>query len=126
MGRPITREMRSVDLHLSKGGVHGELRFIGLRFNLSRSSRGVITVEIKSTENALRASDRNPTASVLRHFITHAMSLHLSRRSAIQRPILNGNDSHPMRFIRAVDRGFNGNWTVTPNLPYKLRWSSRL
>ena len=74
---PITRGFTTIDLHLSDGGVHGEIRFIGLSFNLNHRSRGVIKVEIKSTKNASRESDRDPAASVLMHFITHGMWLHL-------------------------------------------------
>ena len=29
VGRPITREIRAVDLHLSEGGVRGEIGFTG-------------------------------------------------------------------------------------------------
>ena len=36
-------------------------------------------IEIKLTENASRASDRDPTASVFMRFITHATWLHLER-----------------------------------------------
>ena len=83
-------------------------------------------VEIKLRENASRVYDCNPTISVLMHFITHATCLHLGGRLAIQRLQLNGNDLHPMRFIKAVYRELNGDWTVTPKSPYKLRCSSRL
>ena len=83
-------------------------------------------VEIKSTKNASRVSDRDPTASILMRVIVHATWLHLKRRSAIQQPRLNGNDLHPMCFVRAVDRRLNGDQTVTHKLSYKLRCSSRL
>ena len=83
-------------------------------------------IEIKSAKNTSRESVRDPMASVLMRFITHATWLHLSGRSAIQWLRLNGNDLHPMRFIRAVDCRLNGDRTVTPKSPYKLRCSSRL
>ena len=83
-------------------------------------------VEIKLTENASRASDCDPTTSVLMRFITHATWLHLGGRSTIQRLRLNGKNSHPMHFIKAVDLEFNGDRMVTPKSPNKLRCSSRL
>ena len=83
-------------------------------------------VEIKSTENASRESDLDPTTYVLMRFITHATWLHLTRRSAIQPPRLNSKDSHSMRFIKAIYRGLNRDWTVTLKFPYKLRCYSRL
>ena len=49
---------------------------------------------IKPTQNASRSSDRDPTTGVLMHFITHATWLYLMRPIVIQRPRLNGNDSH--------------------------------
>ena len=88
--------------------------------------RTIIAAEIKPMKNASRAYDHDPTSSVLMHFITNATWLHLGARSAIQRLRLNGNDLHPMCFIRAVDHGFNEERTVTPKSPYKLRCSSRL
>ena len=48
----------------------------------------------KPSQNASRSSDRNPTASVLMRFITHAMWLHLMHPIVIQRPRLNSNDSY--------------------------------
>ena len=83
-------------------------------------------VEIKPTKNASRASDRDPTTSILMRFITHAMWLHLGGRLVIQQLRLNSNDLHPMRFIKAVDRELNNDRMVTPKSPYKLRCSSRL
>ena len=59
-------------------------------------------------------------------FIMHTTWLHLERGSAIQRLHINGNDSHPMHFIRAVDRELKDDRTVVPKLPYKLICSSRL
>ena len=83
-------------------------------------------VEIKLTKNASRAFDHDPTTSVLMRFITHAMWLHLSGRSAIRKLRFNSNNSHPMHFIKAIDCGFNEAWMVTPKSPYKVRRSSRL
>ena len=63
MGRLIAREISTVDLHLSNEGtwqnwVHQ------VAFNLDRSSQGLITIEIKSTENRSDAFDRDPTVCV--------------------------------------------------------------
>ena len=54
-------------------------------------------------------------------FITHATWVHLECRSAIGWLEVNGNDSHLMCFIRAVDCEFKLDRTVTFKLPYKLR-----
>ena len=77
-------------------------------------------------ENASRASDRDPATSIFMRFIMHPTWFHLERQSTIGQLRLNGNDSHPMRFIRAVDRKLKLDRTVTPKLPYKLRCSWRL
>ena len=82
--------------------------------------------EIKPTKNASRASDHDPMADVTCIFITQVTWSNLGNRSVIQRLRVNGNDSHLMHFIRAVDRRLNGDKTVAPKSPYKLRCSSRL
>ena len=73
-------------------------------------------VEIKSMENASRASDRDPTTSIFYafYYTCDVNSSEVRHRLVIRQPRLNGND--PMRFIRAVDRGLNGDRTVTPKL----------
>ena len=68
--RPIAREISTVDLHLFDGDTWLN-RVHQIAFNLSRRSRRVITVEIISRKNASDASDRDPTTSVSRRFITH-------------------------------------------------------
>ena len=59
-------------------------------------------------------------------FITLETWLHLGGRLKIQWLRLNGNDLHPMRFIRDVDRGLNNDQTVIPKSPYKLRCSATM
>ena len=68
MGHPIAPEISTIDLHLIDGDTW-QNRVHRITFNLSRRSQGVITVEIKSTENASDASDRDPTAGVSMRFI---------------------------------------------------------
>ena len=86
----------------------------------------VITVEIKTNEKHIWASDQDPTASVS-CVIYNAQDVASSLRSIFD-PMawLNRNNSHLMCFIRVVDQRWIDNRTVTPKLAYKLRCSSTM
>ena len=66
VGRSIARNFHLIDGDTLRNRVHL------IVFNLSRRSRRVITVEIKSIENASDASNRDPTSGVSMRFITHS------------------------------------------------------
>ena len=108
--RPIAHEISTVDLHLIYGDTWLN-RVHRIVFNLSRRSQRVITIEIKSRKNASDASDRDPTASVSRHFITSG-DVALSR--AFDRDPTTGVSRH---FIRSGDvassRAFDRDPTAT-------------
>ena len=126
--RPIAQRIVTVDGQLRRGYVAHPDSLVNHFVNdlISAVDQRSYNGWDKTDGNTSAMSDCDPTASVWCIFITHATWLHVRSRSKIQRPWLNGNASHPMHFIRAVDRGLNEDRMVTPKSPYKLRRSSRL
>ena len=82
--------------------------------------------EIKTDGNESKTSDQDQTRVFDALFITHATWHHLGGRSKIQWPRINHKNSHPMHFIRAVDRGLIEDRTITPKSSFKLRCSSTM
>ena len=76
VGRPITSEISTVDLHLIDGDTW-QNRVHRIAFNLSRPSQGVITVEIKSWKTHLMCLIAIQQRAFFMLVKTHAMWLHL-------------------------------------------------
>ena len=83
-------------------------------------------LRLKPTKNACKRLIKIHRRAFEALFIMLAAWHHLGNPSLIQRPRLNRNDSHPMHFIRAVDRRLIEDLMVTPKSPYKLRYSSMM
>ena len=80
----------------------------------------------KNRRSASESSDRDPTARIWYVFIMYATWHYLGGPSAILRSWLNYNNSHPRRFIWAIDRRWIVDQKVTPKLACKLRCSSTM